>query len=234
MSHPPPFPMHPPPHAQTPPDHPLYLLQPLVRTVIVNPWENTIYHLTLPRSVPVSRHFSRHTYRKLTISWRALEMIFTWIKFPTKSKRTGQAFNMLRNSYKFAVYHCTNCTVNQPGFNRVLQFFCEFWTTCTRKNLTSCSKSAINLRSHCLFKVVKKFKTTCWLFDTSLIEYQTWYRIATLFRQRCNILVISILYRTCYSLLTSVVMSLSLLQVVNNLLQTYDKLETRACSVNTT
>jgi hypothetical protein len=94
----------------------------------------------------------------------------------------------------------------------------------TRKNLTSCSKSANKLSSHCLSQVVNKFGTSCEQFLTTmhvdiirLVTYQvvptsptqSWYNniATTLCHQPCNILVISWLYQTCQNnLVTSLIM----------------------------
>jgi hypothetical protein len=61
------------------------------------------YILSTYRALLVFRYSSQHIYRKWTALWRTLEVIFTWIKFQTKSKKTGPVFNMLHNLYKFAV-----------------------------------------------------------------------------------------------------------------------------------
>jgi hypothetical protein len=135
------------------------------------------------------------------------------ISFGERIERTNDANGLLTTCYKVVelnrlVTICYNNLLSSCG--NLIQHKQHCYNL-TRKNLTSCRKSANKLCSHCSPQVVNKFGTSCWqlwqpcwhcqtcgnVVPTSSI--QSWYNniVTTLSRQPCNILFISRLYQTC-------------------------------------
>jgi hypothetical protein len=107
---------------------------------------------------------------------------------------------------------------------------CSFkFSKYTRKNLTSCSKSANKPSTSCLRTACPKLSTsleqTCWYYQTvtRLFQQVRYSHDITILLQPCNILVISSPYQTWHHRIRpnrSLIMPSSLLQVVNSLFQT--------------